>query len=134
MSRGDVQLELWFYSSLRTASYILQIMFSLLLWAASGLAIGNTNLTRTWTLPLGTSVWKKRQMCPQRIPELLVGERDTIQELVCRHSSEETFPAWSVVNNKALPPRSRYQNCKLKTFKARNRLKCMPGKFSPIQC
>lgn len=123
-----------FYSSLRTASYILQIMFSFLLWAASGLAAGNTNLTRTWTLPLGTSVWKKRQMCPQRIPELLVGERDTIQELVSRHSSEETFPAWSVVNNKALTPRGRYQNCKLKTFKVRNRLKGMPGKFSPIQC
>ena len=123
-----------FYSSLRTASYILQIMFSFLLWAASGLAAGNTNLTRTWTLPLGTSVWKKRQMCPQRNPELLVGERDTIQELVCRHSSEETFPAWSVVNNKALTPRGRYQNCKLKTFKVRNRLKGMPGKFSPIQC
>ena len=123
-----------FYSSLRTASYILQIMFSFLLWAASGLAASNTNLTRTWTLPLGTSVWKKRQMCPQRIPELLVGERDTIQELVCRHSSEETFPAWSVVNNKALTPRGRYQNCKLKTFKVRNRLKGMPGKFSPIQC
>lgn len=38
-------------------------------------AVGNTNFMRTKALSLGTSIWRKRQMCPQMIPELLVAGR-----------------------------------------------------------
>lgn len=47
----------------------------LLLWEASRLALGNTDLKRTGAMSSEMSIWRKRQVCLQMIPEILVAER-----------------------------------------------------------
>lgn len=69
MSRRDVLLGLWFHNTLKTASFIIQIISSPLLWEVSELAVGNTGSVMT-----GINLEEEAD-CRQMMLELLVAEK-----------------------------------------------------------